>query len=126
MPYRRFWEHVSAHYDNVLGYPVLPILVRPTPIILPDSSPCERGFSEYNRIHTSERPDLKLGTMRSLFAVRHYGPELAADFNAEQMCENWMGAITEDAGGAASTPNRRSPAALYKKTMQMANSGAAY
>ena len=50
----------------------------------------------------------------------------AADFNAEQMCENWMGAITEDAGGVASTPKRRSPAALYKKTMQMANSGAAY
>ena len=109
------------------GYPVLLILVRSTLLILPDSSPCERGFSEYNRIHTSERPNLKLDTVRSLFAVRHYGPELAVDFNAEQMCENWMGAITEDAGDAASTPKRRSLAAPYKKTMpQMANSGAAY
>ena len=87
-------------------------------LIFPDSSPCERGFSEYNRIHTSERPNLKLDTVRSLFVT--------ADVNAEQMCENWMGAITEDAGGAASTPKRRSLAALYKKTMQMANSGAAY
>ena len=126
LSYRQFWEHVSAHYDNVHGYPVLLILVRPTLLILPDSSPCERGFSEYNRIHTSERPNLKLDTVRSLFAVRHYGPELAADFNAEQMCENWMGTITEDEGGAASTPKRRSLAALYKKTMQMANSDAAY
>jgi hypothetical protein len=65
LPYKQFWEHVSAHYDNALGYSNVLTLARLTLLILADSSICERGHAWYNRFHTAQRANLKLKIVRS-------------------------------------------------------------
>jgi hypothetical protein len=116
-PYKAFYEHVSAHYDNILGFPDALILARLTLLILADTSCNERGFAENNRLHTATRASLKTETCRSVFEIKHYGPS-SAEFNAEEMYEKWMGFVTS--GDAR--PKRRNLAALMRKTMAAAQS----
>ena len=85
--YKKFWEHVSAHYDNALGYTNVLKLARLTLLILADSSICERGHAWYNRMHTKERANLKLKAVRSAFAVKNFGPASIRDFNASELGE---------------------------------------
>jgi hypothetical protein len=54
LPYKKFWEHVSRHYDNTHGYRNVNIIARLSCLMLPDSSICERGFAAYGRIHTAK------------------------------------------------------------------------
>lgn len=120
LSFKLFWEHVSRHYDNVHGYSVLLILVRIVLLIFPDTSCCERGFSSYNRLHTPERASMKLATTRSCLAVKAYGPKSAAEFNALQMYELWMGIVSEHGpvgSSARSCPQRRNLAAMMRKVM---------
>ena len=39
--YKKFWGHVSAHYDKALGYSNVLLLGRVSLLILADSSICE-------------------------------------------------------------------------------------
>ena len=117
--YRKFWEHVSAHYDTTHGYSVVLIPIRLSLLILLDTSGCERGFAGYNRIHTDQRPNLEVGTVRNLFAIKHYGPSSSASFNAEKLYEKWAGAIALGDVSSAS-PKKRRLGAMLRKVMAKA------
>ena len=123
LPFRKFWEHVSAHYDTANRYHTVLIPIRLTLLILMDTSCCERGYSHYNRIHTAERPNLEVSTVRNLFAIKYYGPSSAAAFNAEAVYVKWLNMIAKGEGASA-TPKRRSLAALLRKIMASASSTA--
>ena len=69
LPFRKFWEPVSAHYNNLWDYSVVLIPIRVSLIILADTSFNERGIAEYNRIHTASRPNLEGSKVRDLFTI---------------------------------------------------------
>jgi hypothetical protein len=73
LPFRKFWEHVSAHYGSLWGYSAVLIPIRVSLLILADTSCNERGIAEYNRIHTTSRPNLDVSKVRYLFTIKHYG-----------------------------------------------------
>ena len=87
-------------------------------LILADSSICERQFSAYNRMHTAERANLNVTTIRSAFAINTYGPQSIGDFKPEGIYTLWMGLIASDRDGPTITcPRRRSIAAMVRKVM---------
>ena len=89
LPFRKFWEHGSAHYGNLWGYSVVLIPFRVSLLVLADTSCSERGITEYNRIHNASRPDLEVFKLRDLFTIKHYGPKSVHEFNAEGMYRRW-------------------------------------
>jgi hypothetical protein len=93
--FRKFWVHVSAHYGNLWGYSVVLIPIRVSLLVLADTSCNERGIAEYNRIHTASRPNLKVSEVRDLFAIKHFGPKSADEFNADDTYERWLRVISE-------------------------------
>jgi hypothetical protein len=73
LPYRKFWEHVTAHYGNLWGYSMALIPMRMS-LLIPAYTSCnERGIAEYNRIHTASRTNLEVSKVRDLFAIKNYG-----------------------------------------------------
>jgi len=121
--YKKFWEHVSAHYDKALGYSNVLLLGRVSLLILADSSICERGHAWYNRFHTKERANLKLKAARSAFAVKNFGPSSIADFNAPRLYDSWVQFVApDDITGVPGAVHRRrrNLAALMKKIMAKA------
>ena len=106
LPFRKFWEHVSAHYDTANRYHTVFIPIRLTLLILMDTSCCERGYSHYNRICTAKRPNLEVYTVRNLSAVNYYGPSGPAAFNAEAVYVKWLKMIAKGEGASAA-PKRR-------------------
>ena len=65
LPYKGFWEHLSRHYDNIHGYPLVIKLARISLMLMPDTSCCERYVSQYNRLHNKSRSRLYLKTVRN-------------------------------------------------------------
>jgi len=122
MPFREFWEYVSRHFSDKLEYFMVLIPIRVSLLILADTSCNERGISEYNRIHTASRPNLEVSKVRNLFAIKHYGPQSAGAFDAEELYERWQQIITESNGGAQTNAKRRNLGALLRKIMQTAQS----
>ena len=105
------------HYSGVYGYPMVLIPVRVSLLILADTSCDERGFSEYNRIHTAlSRPNLEVTKVCNLFAIESYGPVRIGDFKAEEMHERWKQIISERDGSSTSA-KRRNLGALLRKLM---------
>ena len=119
--YRAFWEHVSKHYSGIYGYPTMLISVRVSLLILADTSCNERGFSEYNRIHSASRSNLKVAKVCNLFAIKFYGPMCIGDFNAEEMYAKWKRIVTES-NGTSTSAKRRNLGALFPKVMHEAQS----
>ena len=118
LPFKQFWEHVSRHYNNPLEFREVLKLPRIALLILADSSICERQFSAYNRMHTAERANLNVTTIRSAFVINSYGPQSTGDFKPEQMYELWMGLIASNRDGSTITcPRRRSLAVMVRKVM---------
>ena len=70
-------------------------------------------------IHTDQRPNLEVGTVRNLFAIKHYGPSSAASFNTEELYEKWAGAIALGEVSSAS-PKKRRLGAMLRKVMAKA------
>jgi len=121
LSFKGFWEHTSRHYDNPLDFSEVLKLARIALLILADSSICEQKFAAYNRMHTAERANLNVDTIRSAFAIKSYGPQSIRDFNPEAFYDLWMGLIAPDGDGPAITcPRRRNIAALIRKMMQEA------
>ena len=123
LSYKRFWEHLSRHYDNIHGYPLVIKLARISLMIMPDTSCCERVVSKYNRIHDSKRPCLQLKTVRNALAVISYGPKSIADFESARFVDMWMGLVGVDGKPGAESSGcakRRSIAALARKVMKAA------
>ena len=60
--------------------------------------------------------------VRNLFAIKHYGPQSAGAFDAEELYERWQQIITESNGGAQTNAKRRNLGALLRKIMQTAQS----
>ena len=123
LSYKRFWEHLSRHYDNIHGYSLVIKLARVSLMIMPDTSCCERVVAKYNRMHDSKRPNLHIKTVRSALAVTNYGPKSIDDFDPARVVDMWMGLIgadgkpTEETGGCI---KRRSIAALARKVAKAA------
>ena len=126
LSYKKFWEHMSTHYDTAQEYCELLKLPRISLVLLPDTSCAERGYSSYNRFHTAARANLKIGTARNVFAIKNYGPPSGAGLHVEELYDEWMGLINSEAssssGGVARNPQRRNVAALLRKMMAAANS----
>ena len=126
LSYKKFWEHMSTHYDTVQEYCELLKLARISLLLLPDTSCAERGYSSYNRIHTAARANLKIWTARNVLAIKNYGPPSGAGLHVEELYDEWIGLIKSEAssssGGVARNPQRRNVAALGRKMMAAANS----
>ena len=123
LSYKRFWEHLSRHYDNIHGYSLVIKLARISLMIMPDTSCCERVVAKYNRMHDSKRPNLHIKTVRSALAVTNYGPKSIDDFDPARVVDMWMGLIGADGKPAAETGGcikRRSIAALARKVAKAA------
>jgi len=120
LSYKKFWEHVSRHFDTPHGYPNVILLTRITSLLLPDSSICEVGFSAYNRVHTAQMANLKTSTVCSVLSIKALGPKTISDFNPSNIYEMWMGIITPDANCLIKCPRRRNIAAMIRKMMQAA------
>jgi hypothetical protein len=119
LPFRKLWEHVSAHYDNLWVYSVILIPIRVSLLILADTSCNERGIAEYNRIHTASRPNLEVFEVRDLFTIKHYGPKSVHEFSTEDMYERWLRVISEGSG-VSSSAKRRNFATLLRKIVNEA------
>jgi len=117
--YRAFWEHVSNHYSGIHGYPIALIPIRVSLLILADTSCNERGFSEYNRIHTASRSNLEVDKVRNLFAIQYFGPGCVRDFNAEEMYGRWKHIIS-DRNGSSTSARRRNLGTLLRKVLNEA------
>jgi hypothetical protein len=121
LPYRKFWEHISAHYCNLWGYSIVLIPIGLSLLILADTSCNERGIPKYNRIHTASRPILEVSKVRGLFAIKHNGPKSVHESNAEVMYGRWLRVISEG-NLASSSAKRRNLAVLLRKIMSEAQS----
>jgi hypothetical protein len=116
LPFRKLWEHVSAHHKNLWDLSVVLIPIRVSLLILEDTSFNERGIAEYNRIHTASRPNFELSKVRDLFTIKYYGPKSVHEFNAEDMYERWLRVISEGCG-VSSSAKRQKLAALLRNIM---------
>jgi hypothetical protein len=95
LPYRKLWEHVSAHYGNLWGDSMVHIRTRATLLILADTSCNQKGIAEYSRVHTASRPNLEVSKVRDLYAIKNYGPKSVHEINAEDMYERRLRVIFE-------------------------------
>jgi len=120
LPYKKFWEHLSRHFDGVLGYSEVLKLTRSTAMIFVDSSCCERGFHEYNRTHSKERSMMKISKARSTMSVQAHGPKTIEDFNPSPIFDCWMGILTPESDGAPDNPRKRNLAAMIRKLLASA------
>jgi hypothetical protein len=111
LPFRKFWEHVSAQYGNLWGHSVVLIPIRVSLLILAVTSCNDRGIAEYNRIHTGSRSNLEVSKVRDLLTIKHYGPKSVHEYNAKGMYERWLRVISEGSG-VSSSAKRRNLAAL--------------
>ena len=100
MPFIGFYEHLSKHYDNSLGYHNLLILVRAALMFVIDTSCCERVYSGVNRAQTKSRASLHIETIRKIFHIQALGPDVK-DFDPGPIFDAWVSAPFTAGKGSA-------------------------
>ena len=116
LPFLKFWEHVSAHYGNLLSYSIACIPIRLSLLVLADTSCNERGIAACNRIHIASRLNVEVTNARGLITIKHYGPKSVHEFNAEDMYERYLRVISEG-NGASSNAKCRNLVVLLRRIM---------
>ena len=100
MSFTKFYEHLSRHFDNALGYPNMLVLARAVLMIVSDTSICERVYSSVNRTQTKARASLNLDTICDALTIKSLGPDVC-DFNPRPILEAWMTAPFKNGNGKA-------------------------
>ena len=119
LPYKKFWEHLSRHYDDIHGYPLVIKLARISLMLMPDTSCCERYASQHSRLHNKSRPRLLLKTVRNALAILNYGPKSIKQFDPARIVDMWMGLVGANVKPAETSDciKRRSISALARKVI---------